>query len=105
MRALIIAIRTIPIEPPAATHRPQTDRFWIPALQVASLGDKCVAHLVVGGRRRMNVTMRAAPYVDLIIHIVEMGSGAERRRQRRRPLIAIDTACGIVQPRLIEQWK
>ena len=47
--------------------------------------------------------MRAAPNVDLVIHVVEVGRVAECRGQRGGPLVAVDAALRIVRARLIEE--
>ena len=103
VRALVVAVRAIPVKPPATTHRAQADRLRIPALEGARFGDERVAHFVVGGGCGMHVAMRAAPDIDLVIHVVKMRSRAKRRSQRGRPLIAIDASRRIVGSRLIQQ--
>ena len=103
MCAFVVVIRAIPVIPPAATHRSKTNRFRVPTFEGGRLGNEGVAHLVVGGGSGMNIALRAAPNVDLIVHVVEVRSRAECGGQRGRPLVAVEAPRRVIAPGLVKQ--
>ena len=101
--AFVVVVRAVPVKPPAATYRAEANRIRIPAFQRSRFREIGVAHFVVGRRIGMDIAMRAAPDVDLVVHVVEVRRAAKCRSQRRRPLVAIDRSRRISVLRRVAQ--
>lgn len=75
--AFIIVVRAIPVKPPAATHRAEAKRLGVPAFEGSRFGYVSIAKFVVDGGIGMDIAMRSAPNVHLVVHVVEMRCGAD----------------------------
>src|SRR5271166_4126415 len=91
MSAFVVAIRAVPVEPPAAANRTQPNGRWIPGLQAPRHVEVGVPQLLVARRIRMHVVVRASPNVDLVVHVVKMGRRAKGCGKSSRPLLSIHT--------------
>src|SRR5580693_9855014 len=52
----------------------------------------------------MDIAMRTSPYINLVVHVIEMWRAAKCRGQRRRPLVAINGSRGISVLRRVLQF-
>ena len=72
VRGFVIAIRAVPIKPPATTYRSESHGLRIPTFKLGCLRQINVGQFIVPRRVRMNVAMCAAPDVHLVVHFIEV---------------------------------
>src|SRR6202171_4204787 len=85
VRGFIVVVRAIPVKPPAATHRAEAKRLGVPAFEGSRFCYVGIAQFVVNGGIGVDIAMRSAPNVHLVVHVVEVRGGAERPWQCRGP--------------------